>query len=313
MRHSGIISMVSKPILINTLAMTHSHLDSTTKIKICYSLLKNGISPENIPEQLGIHRATVYRWMKKIKQKGINKFVRDYSLSKKGRRQPRKTDSLTKLYIFKIRQEYHNCCGEKIKYLLKQNYGKVVSVATIYHILGERFVLRSKWKKYSKRGFVRRGTKPREVIQTDTVDFGEIFAFTAIDTFTKEVSVIMKSELTSQAGKEALEEQLKQFKHIEHIQRDGGHEFKLHWQDYAQKHIPSIRTAKPYKKNEQAFIERFNGILRKECLGYLKYKKQNLLKIQQKVNDYLSYYHTKRPHLSLNLKTPTEFTAQCRI
>lgn len=292
--------------------MTHSQLDSTTRIKICYSLLQNGVSPEEIPAQLGIHRATVYRWMKKIKQKGINKFVRDYQQAKKGRRQPRKTDPLTKIYIFKIRKEYHNCCGEKIKYLLQRDYGKTVSVATIYHILGQRFVLRSKWKKYSKRGFVRKGTKPREVIQTDTVDFGDIFAFTAVDTFTKEASVVMKSELTSQAGKEALEEQLKQFNHIDHIQRDGGSEFKLHWQDYAIKHISSIRTARPYKKNEQAFIERFNGILRKECLGYTTYKKQDLNKIQEKVNQFLNYYHTKRPHLSLDMKTPEEFT-QCRI
>jgi IS30 family transposase len=293
--------------------MTHSQLDSTTKIKICASLLNNGISPEDIPAQLGVHRATVYRWKKKIKQKGINKFVRDYAVAKKGRRQPRKTDPLTKIYIFKIRQEYHNCCGEKIKYILQRDYGKNVSVATIYHILGERFILRSKWKKYSKRGFVRKGTKSREVIQTDTVDLGEIFAFTAVDTFTKEASVVIKPELTSQAGKEALVEQLKQFKHIDHIQRDGGHEFKLHWQEHATKHIPSIRTARPYKKNEQAFIERFNGILRKECLGHITYKKQDLNKVQQKVNEFLNYYHTKRPHLSLNMRTPHEFNPQCRI
>jgi len=293
--------------------MTHSQLDSTTRIKICYSLLKNGVSPESIPAQLGIHRATVYRWMKKIKQKGINKFVRDYEQAKKGRRQPRKTDPLTKIYIFKIREEYHNCCGEKIKYLLQRDYGKTVSVATIYHILGQRFVLRSKWKKYAKRGFVRKGAKPREVIQTDTVDFGGIFAFTAVDTFTREASVVMKPELTSEAGREALEKQLKQFNRIEHIQRDGGPEFKLHWQDYAIKHIPSIRTAKPYKKNEQAFIERFNGILRKECLGYGTYKLQDLNRIQEKVNQFLNYYHTKRPHLSLNMKTPAEFAAMSHL
>lgn len=292
--------------------MSHSTEDSITKIKICNSLLENSVSPEEIPKQLGVHRATVYRWIRKIKLKGINKFVRDYSLAKKGRKQPRKTDPLTKIYIFKIREEYHNCCGEKIKYLLQRDYGKKISVATIYHILGQKFVLRSKWKKYSKRGFVRKGAKPREVIQTDTVVLGDIFAFTAVDTFTKEASVIIKPELTSQAGKEALVEQLKQFKHIDHIQRDGGHEFKLHWQDYAIKHIPSIRTARPYKKNEQAFIERFNGILRKECLGHLTYKKEDLNKVQEKVNQFLHYYHTKRPHLSLNMLTPQEFT-QCRI
>lgn len=293
--------------------MTHSQINNTTRIKICNSLLDNGISPEEIPIQLGIHRSTVYRWKKKIKQKGINKFVRDYISAKKGRRQPRKTDPLTKICIFKIRQEYHNCCGEKIRYILKKEYGKDISVSTIYHILGERFVLRSKWKKYAKRGFVKKGIKPREVIQTDTVDFGNIFAFTAIDTYTKEASVIIKPALTAQAGKEALEKQLQYFKTIDHIQRDGGSEFKREWQEYAIKHIQSIRTARPYKKNEQAFIERFNGILRKECLGYITYKKEDLIKVQEKVNQFLFYYHTKRPHLSLNMKTPAEFAELCRI
>lgn len=293
--------------------MSHSTENSSTKIRICNSLMQNSVSLEEIPKQLGVHRATVYRWIKKIKLKGINKFIRDYSKAKKGRKQPRKTDPLTKIRVFKIREEYHNCCGEKIQYILNKDYKQKISVATIYKILGEKYILRSKWKKYSKRGFVRKGSKPREVIQTDTVDFGDIFAFTAIDTFTKEASVVMKSELTSQSGKEALKEQLRQFDHIDHIQRDGGPEFKLHWQEYAVKHIPSIRTARPYKKNEQAFIERFNGILRKECLGYLKYKKQDLDKVQQKVNEFLIYYHTKRPHLSLDMKTPVEFTAMSHL
>lgn len=288
------------------------HENSVTKIKLCYTLWKNNISLELIPAQLGLHRATVYRWINGIKLKGINKFIRDYLLAKKGRKQPRKTGPLTKIRVFKIRAEYHNCCGEKIQYVLNRDYGQKISIATIYKILGEKYVLRSKWKKYSKRGFVKKGSKPREVIQTDTVDFGDIFAFTAIDTFTKEASVVMKSELTSRAGKDALIEQLTQFKHIDHIQRDGGPEFKLHWQDYATKYIPSIRTAKPYKKNEQAFIERFNGILRKECLGYAHYKKEDLNKVQERVNSFLDYYHNKRPHLSLNMKTPSEFT-QCRI
>ncbi|MBP9761087.1 MAG: integrase core domain-containing protein, partial [Candidatus Magasanikbacteria bacterium] len=99
------------------------------------------------------------------------------------------------------------------------------------------------------------------------------------------------------------------FGSIDHIQRDGGSEFKGKWQDFAEKNISSIRTARPYKKNEQAFIERFNGILRKECLGHVTYRKKDLHKVQQIVNRFLHYYHTKRPHLSLNMLTPSEFVA----
>lgn len=285
------------------------HEDSVTKIKLCYTLWKNGVSLETLPAQLGVHRATVYRWISGIKLKGIRKFLRDYESAKRGRKRPRKTHGYVKACVFKVRKEYKECCGEKIRYILKRDYAISVSVATIYRILRERFHLRSKWKKYSKRGFVRKGAVPREVLQTDTVDFGGIYAFTTVDTYTREVHVSMKPTLTADDGRSALKELLRAFGSIAHIQRDGGSEFKKEWQEYALRHIPSIRTARPYKKNEQAFIERFNGILRKECLGYAKYKKQDLYKIQQRVNRFLDYYHNKRPHLSLNMQTPAEFAA----
>ena len=287
--------------------------DSITKIKICWSLYQNNVSIEDIPIQLGVHRATVYRWIKKINQLGIREFLRRYKAAKKGRRKRNKTDVLTKLHIYKIRQENHNCCGEKIKYFLKKQYNIDISVATIYNILNEKYILRSKWKKYCKRGHVKQGNKPREVIQTDTVDFGGLYAFTSIDTYTKEVSVIMKSKLTALSGKEALKQQLDYFKTIDHIQKDGGSEFKKEWLEYARQYIPSIRTARPYKKNEQAYIERFNGILRKECLGYIKYKKEDLDMVQNKVNEYIEYYHKVRPHLSLNMKTPYEFVSMSHL
>ena len=150
--------------------------DSTTKIHILWSLYQNGVSPEDIPYQLNIHRATVYRWIKGIRQKGINKFIKDYKQSKKGRRKSNKTDIIVKLHIYEIRQKNKNCCGEKIRYFLEKEYNEKVSVSTIYRVLNEKYVLRSKWKKYCKRGHVRRGAVPREAIQTDTVDLGELFA-----------------------------------------------------------------------------------------------------------------------------------------
>lgn len=282
-------------------------MDNITKIKVCYTLWKSNVSPEDIPVQIEVHRATVYRWISGFKIRGIRKFIRDYERAKQGRKRPTQTHGMIKARICRIRKEYKGCCGEKIQYIMMRDHGDEISVSTIYRVLNERFILRSKWKKYSKRGFVRKGTKPREVLQVDTVDFGGIYAFTTIDTYTREVHVTMRPKLTASDGKEALRQCIKDFGHIDHIQRDGGSEFKREWSRYAEKHIPSIRTARPYKKNEQAFIERFNGILRKECLGYLKYKKEDLQKIQNKVDEFLIYYHTKRPHLSLDMKTPQEF------
>jgi len=284
-----------------------SHYDSITKIRICYSLYKNGVSPEKIPKQIGLHRATVYRWLAGIKEIGLGRFIQDYKNAKKGRRRPSKTDPVVKLHVYRIRKQYHNCCGEKIKYFLKQEYNETLSVSTIYRILNERYQLSSKWKKKVRRGHLVKGKFPREALQTDTVDFGNIYAFTCIDTFTKEVSVVLKNKLNAIAGQEALEKQLNFFGEVEHIQRDGGSEFMAEWEDYAKKYIPSIRTSRPYKKNDQAFIERFNGILRKECLGYGKYTEKHLPVLQKRLDNYLDYYHNKRPHLSLDMLTPNKF------
>ena len=281
-------------------------MDNITKIHLCWKLYNNKISIEKIPKEVDVHRATVYRWIQGIKQKGINQFIRDYQQAKKGRRQ-RKTNVLLKNRIYEIREKYRSCCGEKIQYFLNQNYGESVSVSTIYRILNQKYTLRYKWKKNQKRGTILKGSKPREVIQVDTVDFGEVFAFTAIDTFTKEAHVVLKTSLDAKTGEEAVVEQLKYFGKVEGIQRDGGPEFKAEWFKTVEKHVKRIRTARPYKKNEQAFIERFNGILRKECLGHLKYSEEDLPYLHYELEKFLIYYHYERPHLSLKMQTPHQF------
>lgn len=281
-------------------------MDSITKIHVCWNLYRSGVSAEKIPEHTQVHRATVYRWLKQIQRIGINEFLRRYRGARKGHRH-RKTDSELKARVYAIREQYRQCCGEKIQYFLKRDYGIGLSLTTIYRILNERYHLRARWRKNEKRGAVLKGTKPREVIQVDTVDFGSIYAFTAIDTYTREASVILKTHLDSKDGEAALAEQLKFFGNVERIQRDGGPEFKNHWQEKARSEVHVIRTSRPYKKNEQAFIERFNGILRKECLGYAKYRKSDLHTLQLKVKEFLEYYHFVRPHLSLNMLTPHQF------
>ena len=284
-----------------------SHLeDSVTAMKICWQLVQSGISPELIPGKVGRHRATVYRWINGIRSCGITEFVRRYRSAKTGHRHA-KTNAIVKAHVYAIRESKRKCCGEKIRYFLKTEYNEILSVSTIYRILGEKYQLRSKWKKNVKRGGVLRGTKPREVIQTDTVDFGHVFAFTSIDTFTKEPCVILKPVLDSTAGAEALREQIAFFGSIRSIQRDGGPEFKGEWDKFARQRIETIRTAKPYKKNEQAFIERFNGILRKECLGYGPYKPEQIPKLQIRLDEFMKYYLYERPHLSLDMQTPHEF------
>ena len=59
-------------------------------------------------------------------------------------------------------------------------------------------------------------------------------------------------------------------------------------------------------------IESFNRTLRKECLGWLKYRKEQLSELQARVNAFLRFYNTERPHLSLEMSTPTDRLSHVR-
>lgn len=287
-------------------------MKSISLIELAWQLRRAGVKPDEIAKRIGKHRATVYRWLSGVRLYGITAFLKKHRNAKKGRRQKRKTDPLIKARIYAIREKYHHCCGEKIRYWMRKDYGVSIGISTIYRILGEKYVLRSKWKKNQVRGPIPKASKPREVIQHDTVDFGELYAFTSMDIFTKEAQVIIRPGLEAIDGAEALTKQMLYFKFANLLQRDGGSEFMAEWNTQAKPYCHQIRTARPYRKNEQSYIESFNRTLRKECLGWRKYKKNDLESVQRKVDEFLDFYNNQRPHLALNLLTPKEFLSHLR-
>jgi len=284
-------------------------MQQITKIALAWELFEQGIPRTHIARQAGIGRATLYRWLDGIQKAGeLEVFIDQYLSAKKGSRKKRKIDGLVKLWIWELRDRHKGCCGQKIQYYLEKERGTHLAVPTIYKILSERYVLRTKWKKNQFRGPIPRASKPREVIQMDTVDFGGVFAFTGIDIFTREVDVLLRPSLTSHDGylflKQAMKRRFNSF--VDLIQTDGGPEFKDEFKQHVLSYTQRHRIARPYKKNEQAFIESFNRSLRKECLGWSKYKIKQLPSLTQEVEDYLGYYHTQRAHCSLEMKTPFE-------
>lgn len=288
-------------------------MHSISLIELAWELHKAGQSTDEIAPKVGKDRSTVFRWLVGIRMKGIQKFLRDYKQAKKGRRQRRKTDPLIKARIYAIREKYRNCCGEKIRHWLRKDFNTTISVSTIYRILGEKYQLRSKYsQKNQKRGPVPTASKPREVVQNDTVDFGSLYAYTSIDIFTREASVIIETGLEGKHGAKALEKQMGYFKFVNLMQRDGGSEFEKEWAEKAKHYCNKIRTSRPYKKNEQSYIESFNRTLRKECLGWKNYRRKDQQLVQTKVNQFLDFYNNTRPHLSLNLLAPTEYLSHLR-
>ena len=292
-------------------------MTNETLITLCWELHEQGMRQTHIARRLGKHRETIGIWIREIETCGLLRFLDRYQQAKKGERKRRQVNPIVKRQVWAIREREYGCCGQKIQYFLKLEYGAHLSVPKIYEILAEKYVIRSKWKKNEDRGKVPKASRPREVIQMDSVDFGDLYAFTAIDIFSKEAYVFMAPKLTARFGFELLSQSMaRRFDgHVSLIQTDGGPEFKAEFKDKVHLFCDSYRIARPYRKNEQSYIESFNRTLRKECLGWQKYGSHELSDCTLMVESFLKRYHYHRPHMGLMMKPPLSIPKEvdCRI
>lgn len=273
---------------------------------MAWELYEQGVPKIKIARDLGKHRETIILWIQGTERYGLLGFLERYDAAKKGSRKKRQIDPILKRRVWEIRDREMDCCGQKIQYFLEKEYDTHVSVPKIYEILKEKYIVRSKWKKNQERGPIPQATKPREVVQMDTLDFGEVYAFTGIDIFTKEADVLLAPELTAKFGyqflAQSMERRFNGFVHL--IQTDGGPEFKDQFKENIRRFCDRHRIARPYRKNEQSFVESFNRTVRKECLGWIKYEVDQLPECQLVVESFLRRYHFHRPHMGLGMRPP---------
>lgn len=292
-------------------------MSNLTLITLAWELYGQGVPKIRIAQHLGKHRETIILWLQAIERLGLAGFLEKYENAKKGPRERRQVDPILKRRIWEIREREMDCCGQKIQYFLKKEYNSHISVPKIYEILKEKYIIRSKWKKNQERGPIPEAVKPREVVQMDTLDFGDLFAFTGIDIFTREVDVLIAPELTAKYAYQFLLQSMRRrfngFAHL--IQTDGGPEFKEEFKKNVGNYCDRHRIARPYRKNEQSYIESFNRSFRKECLGWGRYRYYQLPYCQEMVESFLTRYHYHRPHMGIGMKPPLQKLPEddCRI
>jgi hypothetical protein len=292
-------------------------MQNSTLITLCWELYEQGMPKSRIAGRLQKNRETIHIWIKNIERYGLLTFLDRYEQAKKGERKSRQVDPVVKRLVWKIREREYHCCGQKIQYFLNRECSIHLCVPKIYEILAEKYVIRSKWKKNKGRGPIPTASMPREVIQMDTIDFGDIYAFTAIDIFTKEADILLAPKLTAHYGHKFLFQSMKRRYegHVYLIQTDGGPEFKADFLMHVNSFCDRHRVARPYRKNEQSYIESFNRTVRKECLGWMNYKTSQLRQCRELVESFLIRYHGHRPHMGIGMKPPLQYKKEvdCRI
>ena len=135
-----------------------------------------------------------------------------------------------------------------------------------------------------------------------------MYAYTAIDIFTKEPSVVIASDLEMATWAEAFEAHKAFYGSVALHQSDNGSEFQTSFREAVEASGSQHRYSRPYKKNEQSHIENFNKALRNECFPRGEYSQKDIPKPQEQANIYTKHYIYRRWHMGLpDMMTPEQF------
>ena len=278
-----------------------------TQPEIAWNMYQARSSIQQITIVLERHRATIYRWLKAIRLKGIQKFLRDKKTAKY-RRPSSQTPEYIIQKIIDIRNEF-GWCGAKIRKELQVNHGVSLALSTVYRWLHRRFTKPAVGvRRYKKHKALVTAYNPREVVEHDTVDLGGgVYAYTAIDIFTKEPSVVIANNLEMSTGAEAFSLHSAFYGSTKLHQSDNGSEFQTTFRE-AVEAVSEHRYSRPYKKNEQSHIENFNKSLRNECFPRVQYQQKDIAKLQVQANKFTKHHINRRWHMGLpSMMTPAQF------
>ena len=157
------------------------------------------------------------------------------------------------------------------------------------------------------------GTKPGELVETDTIHYicpitkTRRYVYTVIDVYTRMTyAEIHPRILPGLAAKVILHARNEFGFDLTMVQSDNGPEFSRYFERVLRSHNMHTRHTRLGRPNDNAHIERFNRTIQEECLGNTITYNVATKHLQTKIYNYLEYYNFKRVHLSLQYRTPAE-------
>lgn len=318
----GAIGRVSK--------LGYGRLSDDAKERLRYvgcfrALRKQGMSGSQASEAMGIPRATLYRWERRLQDEGLTG-MEDKSRRPKSTRKPTWSRELSKA-VLALREQYPRWGKDKLVVLLRRE-GWQVSTSMVGRILNDlkaRRVLKEPPRSYISarrrrppRPYAVR--KPREyrirdpgdLVEVDTLDVRplpgvELKHFTARDVICRWDVVEAYSRATARTAASFLRTMLQRMPfEVRAIQVDGGSEFQADFEALCQEMGLRLFVLPPRSPELNGHVERAQRTHTEEFyevyLGDTDLKSLNLALL-----DWERVYNHVRPHQALDWKTPAEY------
>ncbi len=287
-----------------------------------------------VARKCGIHRTTLWRWLRKWKQlneyrqlmnanrpsraAGVSHLRQCHWLITTNTSRPHTNptavpDEIVR-QILAVRAELSRC-AEVVWHHLTTVLGVVVSLSSVRRILRRHHCFDGARKKRVRPDNPRRPhpTRPGELVETDTIHHVDpysgkrLYYYTVIDLYTRMTHVILAAKLSQGiASRAVLEAQSKWSFPITMVQADNGPEYSRYFEQTLERAGIRTRHSRLHRPNDNAHIERFNRTIQTECIGYYWRRSVPLQRQQATLTTYLDYYNQKRVHLGIQMRTPAE-------
>ena len=267
-------------------------------------LVRRGWSTRKVARHFGYSQSVIVKWCAKAKILGHHPIP---TQSSKPKHHPKQLSDEMVWKIFQQRIKTRRCAEVIHQELINQEIR--TSLSSVRRTLDRHGLLkkRSPWKRYHPPVERPYPLKAGDLVQIDTIhrmisEKKRLYVFVLIDVYSRWVYAKAYEKMSGkQTIKFVNEAQRKSVFSFQMLQSDHGPEFSQLFTSRIHKDHRYTRIGKP---NDNAHIERVNRTIQEECLDKLP---NDVSKINCELKKYLQYYNYERLHLSLNLKTPSQF------
>jgi putative transposase len=268
-------------------------------------LVYTGWSTRKVARHFGFSQSVIVKWVKKAKVLGHHPIP---TQSSKPHHHPKQLNEEVVNRIVALRLKTKRTSEVVHQHLL--NEGIKVSLNSVRRTIDRHGLMkkRSPWKRYHPPVDRPYPLKAGDLVQIDTIhrminEKKRLYVFVLIDVFSRWTYAKAYEKMSGRHTIRFVNEaQKKASFHFKMLQSDHGPEFSQWFTSRIQKDHRYTRIGKP---NDNAHIERVNRTIQEECLDNFP---NDVKKINCALKKYLRYYNHERLHLSLKLKTPSQFT-----
>lgn len=269
-------------------------------------MVRNGQSIRSVARYYGYQPSTVMRWVRRAPTNGYwAKTIPTQSSRPKSH--PKQLSEEVVRAIVDCRSRYRR--GAEFIHFMLEREDMEVSLSSVKRTLKrEGLIYPSKWKKWHSYPPRPLPASPGDLVEVDTIFDGapeqRLYIYTCLDVCSRWAYAEPVKRITTHASLGFVNQAQRVAPFVFNtLQSDHGAEFSKWFSKRVGEAGLAHRHSRVRTPNDNAHLERFNRTIQEECLLRLPRK----LEVWQKeIPRYLKWYNEGRPHMGINMLTPSQ-------